>query len=135
MKILFLDDDKQRIKHFRQEMIGHEVVCVETPEEAIDALLAGDIFGIVSLDHDLYGKVYQPSDDKSGFAVCQFLRTFSEEAMPTLVICHSYNPDGVKNMMAELEPLIDSAGLTTKAAAFNSDEYWSHIPRMGVVTA
>jgi CheY-like chemotaxis protein len=135
MKILILDDDKQRLKHFRQEMIGHEVVCVETPSEAIDALLTQKLFDVVSLDHDLYGKVYQPSDEKSGFAVCQFLRLFAETAIPNLIICHSYNADGVKNMMDELDPLVADVGTTLRAELFASDEYWSLFPRTGAATA
>lgn len=127
MKILFLDDDKNRVSRFKEVVPGHEIVFVETPEEANHALERRSRFDIVSLDHDLYGKVYQPSDEKSGFAVCQFLRKMSADALPLQVICHSYNEQGVLNMMVELEPLLD-LGMNSYNAFFDSLDYWKYFP-------
>jgi CheY-like chemotaxis protein len=125
MRLLFLDDDKSRTRRFKQALIGHSVVCVETPEEAINALQEQDRFGLISLDHDLFGKIYQPSDEKSGFAVCQFLRSWADnDKMPDQILCHSYNAGGVEKMMAELEPL----AVDSYAHPFDSDDYWSRMP-------
>lgn len=78
-------------------------------------------FDIALLDHDLFGKIYQPSDDKSGFAVCEYIDNELEpDKRPKQVICHSYNPDGVAAMLAILST---QKGI---AAPFDSDEYWGH---------
>lgn len=117
MRILFLDDDKNRILRFREAMIGHIVTTVETPEEAFAALDSQERFDIASLDHDLYGKVYQPSDEKSGFAVCEHIDNMDADNRPIKVICHSYNEDGAAAMAALLNGII---------APFDSEEYWRH---------
>lgn len=123
MRILFLDDDPNRTREFRRKMIGNSVTCVETPEQAIAALNTMGRFDIASLDHDLYGKVYQPSDENSGFAVCQHIRQMDDFALPFKVFCHSFNPDGVANMMTELEHIWDKF-VNFGAIPFGSDEYW-----------
>lgn len=125
MWVLFLDDDKKRGSTFQRRMIGHNITFVETPEVAIEAL-KGKRFDIASLDHDLFGKVFQPSDEKSGFAVVEFIDKMDVEARPGKVICHSYNPAGVDAMMA----LLVTSGV---AALFDSEEYWNHLPSNEVI--
>lgn len=124
-KVLFLDDDRERQKVFKREMIGHNVIVVETPEEAFEVLDRHSRFDIASLDHDLFGQVFQPSDEKSGFAVCEYIDEMPDEDKPEKIICHSYNDEGVATMMALL--------VTAIAAPFNSDEYWMYFPRTRAV--
>lgn len=122
MRILFLDDDPNRLSAFEAHAMaqGHDLALVTTPEDAIGTLRVAQ-YDIVSLDHDLYGKVYQPSDDKSGFAVCQFIATMPKQHRPKAVICHSFNEQGVKNMVAEL----DKCHQENIAVRFGEDRYWN----------
>lgn len=138
MRILFLDDDPKRRQRFRDQGIGsgHEVVYAETPDEATQALERRSRFDLVSLDHDLFGKIYQPSDEKSGFAVCQFLRKLDEEKLPDVILCHSYNEQGVANMMGELAPLIEDPFMVNSyAIPFDSQEYWERLPFKKIIEA
>ena len=118
MKILFLDDDPNRTLQFKGRTLKHDVTTVETPEEAFEALDKHSRFDIASLDHDLFGKIYQPSDEKSGWAVANHIEEMENSKQPLKVICHSYNPDGVAAMTATLTNGI--------AEPFNSPEYWEH---------
>lgn len=121
MRILFLDDDPNRHQTFRYKTIGMDKTVVETPEEAFEALVR-EQFDIVSLDHDLEGKIYCPSDEKSGFAVCQFLNTMPSEILPNKVVLHSYNEEGVRNMRRELYELGRTIRVVT--APFDCDKFW-----------
>lgn len=124
MRILFLDDDRNRSNTFVNRMYDKAITTVvETPAEAKEALERHRRFDIVSLDHDLYGKIYQPSDENSGFEVCRFLyHALDVEKLPDKIICHSYNDEGVENMMRELEPLYDKVRCI--AEKFASEAYW-----------
>lgn len=122
MRILFLDDDKERTSKFKQATIGQVVYCVETPEEAKEALDRHSQFDVASLDHDLFGQIFQPSDEKSGFAVCEYIDDMEADARPKKVVCHSYNPDGVDAMVAMLRGSYHLEDVF--AAPFGTDEYW-----------
>jgi CheY-like chemotaxis protein len=99
MRILFLDDDPTRIQKFKQAMIGHEVIAVETADDAI-ARLRAESFDAVSLDHDLGGEVYVASEEhNTGYSVAKEMVTI--ENRPTTII-HSYNPVGAKRMADKL---------------------------------
>lgn len=124
-RILFLDDDLARHARFRDRMAEHDVVYVETPEDAIRELEAG-YFDLVSLDHDLFGKVYQPSDEKSGYVVAKHIADKMDKDIPLVTYCHSWNEKGVKKMM---EALKTDRWYTTNAYAlpFDSEEYWERL--------
>jgi len=124
MRILFLDDDPQRHFTFQRCTIGRNRTQVEAVDAAHDELLnaTDNHFDIVSLDHDLEGKIYQPSDEKSGAEVCRFLATMPVEALPQKIILHSFNPTGVSNMMNILMPI--SPYTLIVVAPFGSDAYW-----------
>lgn len=125
MRILFLDDDPNRHEKFQLGTIGVTKVMVTTPEETIDYLMGDDRFDIVCLDHDLEGKIYCPSDERSGFAVCQFLNTMPVEKLPGKVILHSYNEEGVENMHRELYGL--GRIVRVVVAPFDCDKFWATI--------
>lgn len=121
MRILFLDDDKQRLQEFADRVGYHDITLVETPGQAMEALERGDPFDVVSLDHDLFGKVYQPSDIRSGYAVCEYLNWLPREKLPNKIICHSFNENGVKAMMEKLASFCDAG----KAERFGTEAYWN----------
>jgi len=96
MKILILDDDQNRHKIFAQKLIGHEVVHTYTAMATI-AHLKNDTFDYVFLDHDLGGKVFVESGEKTGFQVAEWL-SHNVKHQPTNIIIHSFNPVGAQNM-------------------------------------
>jgi DNA-binding response OmpR family regulator len=112
MRILFLDDDLNRTKQFEAETSGHVVYTCETADEAIQ-LLKAHSFELASLDHDLAGEVFVPSDEKSGYEVAKYI---SKECSHIGVIVHSFNPDGAKNMLRVLPNAV--------YFPFGSDKYW-----------
>lgn len=119
MNVLFLDDDKQRTAHFLDRMLGKvsEITCVETPEEAIHALNTQK-FDFVSLDHDLHGKVYQPSDENSGYWVAKHIAGMDER--PASIVCHTWNESGAEAMKEALDGL-------AVIAPFDSQAYWRFV--------
>lgn len=101
MRILVLDDDRTRLKAFRQKLIGHDVICVETATEAIKELSWGDVFDVYFSDHDLGGKINQPSGIGTGFEVAQWLSEH-QNRIPNTIIIHSFNHPGSMNIKALL---------------------------------
>lgn len=95
MKVLFLEDDHNRIKKARQGFIGCSLTVVETAQDAI-AALESNTFDLASLDHDLGGGYLLASDDNSGYAVAKHLAQMDD---PPFVLIHSFNPAGAENMM------------------------------------
>lgn len=121
-RVLFLDDDLERHERFRSIVkdCGYDVAFVETPEQAKQALNL-DRFDIASLDHDLFGKVYQPSDERSGFAVAQYIGQMA--IRPRKVLCHSWNATGASKMLAVLR----DAGCHSYSHPFDTSEYWDEV--------
>ena len=108
MKILFLDDDRGRIALAREAYngFGIQLSIAETAEQAIRMLKKYSPYDLVSLDHDLGGEAFVPSDERSGHAVAKFIATMSKDKMPKQVVIHSYNPAGAQNMLAELIDIV-----------------------------
>ena len=66
MKILVLDDDPARLEHFRKTAFpNQDVITVSSVSDCIEQLIDNEPFNIVSLDHDLEGKVYVPSGPRN----------------------------------------------------------------------
>jgi len=95
MKILFLDDMKERHDYFQESCIDQDITHVWTSKEAIDKLKT-DKFDAIFLDHDLGGEVYQKSIRGTGCEVAEFIAR-NDVGTPDIVL-HSWNPEGVKNM-------------------------------------
>lgn len=100
MRILVLDDDKERLKHFKQKLIGHIVDCVETAWEAIE-LLEKNEYTHIFLDHDLGGKVYQPSGPGTGYEVAEWIHNH-KDAKAYKIVVHSFHLHGAQRMVALL---------------------------------
>ena len=101
MRILILDDDHTRHKHFNRNLIGHVVENTHTAEECIDELKDNE-WDVVFLDHDLGGEVYQASAEGTGWEVAKWLHD-NPKRKPNTVIVHSFNPTGAKNMIDLVE--------------------------------
>lgn len=97
MKVLFLDDDKNRHEKFRMAHIGVDVTYVWSAEEAIKALNEA-VFDEASLDHDLGGEVTHNTlpglGDGSGYDVACYIAAMPFEKRPKLVVIHSFNQAG-----------------------------------------
>ena len=119
ISMLFLDDSEARIRQFEQKMIGKGIYHVaRTAEEAINALKSFKYI-TVSLDHDLGDTQMAPSDEKSGYAVAKFISEMEDP--PALVMIHSFNPEGAKNMQHVLQ---DSNIRMSVRTLFGAKDYW-----------
>lgn len=96
MRILVLDDSKERITQFKKHLQNHDVWASLEAQEAID-LLDTQEWDLLFLDHDLEQKVMQPSNSESGYAVACWLERHPLRK-PKVVVIHSLNPVGAKKM-------------------------------------
>jgi len=99
MKILILEDDPERHKLFRRNLIGHEVVITTTSENCIDFLQSNE-YDILMLDHDLGFELYQIPGDKTGYGVVKWIVQHKERC-PKQIFVHSLNGPAA-NMMINL---------------------------------
>jgi hypothetical protein len=102
MRVLFLDDNRNRREQFTKNSISHSVDLAVTAEQAID-FLRENSYDLIFLDHDLDFAHYDGdySKGKSGLDVAKFLKT-CEHQFGKIVFVHSLNPDGRKNIKSHL---------------------------------
>lgn len=110
MKILILEDAKERIKAFKQLFIEHETTFVTRADVCIEKLSlkgTGDPFeyDVLFLDHDLDGKVYVPSGPGTGYEVACYLKE-NPDKMPKVIILQTLNGDGAEEMLQVLPKAI-----------------------------
>lgn len=93
MKVLFLDDDLNRHRMFKENFgdESNDIVYVETAKEAIEALQYQD-FDSIFLDHDLGGEYYQPSVEGTGWEVAKYIA--ENLTYKPIIIIHSMNSAG-----------------------------------------
>jgi CheY-like chemotaxis protein len=112
MRILVLDDSSERLKVFRQNLIGHIVDCVKTARDAIH-MLATNTYDAVMLDHDLGDKVMVPSGPGTGYEVAEWL-SHNPDRQPRMIFIHSFNPAGAQRMKSVLANAVIAPGIWTK---------------------
>lgn len=100
MKILILDDQEQRHKHFKKELCFHTLCHVYTSKECIKKL-SEETFDCVFLDHDLGGQEMVESGENTGYEVCVWLKNNIEKC-PDQIYIHTMNPVGRQNMLSVL---------------------------------
>lgn len=108
MNILILEDDIERIKIFREKLIGHKATDTDCSKAAIE-LLKTNTYDVLFLDHDLGGKAFVESGENTGFEVAKFL-SLNPNYKPFQIILHFLNPVGRKNMKAVLPDAVDFPG-------------------------
>jgi len=96
MKILILDDDKERHRAFKKNLIGNTLTHTYTASECIEQLKNGT-WDICFLDHDLGGQVYQESKEGTGWEVAKWIHD-NLEKKPRRVIIHSFNQPAAMKM-------------------------------------
>lgn len=101
-KILILDDDKSRHQQFSKKYQSETLTHVHTSHDCI-RVLEKHKFDYVFLDHDLDGKIMEPSGPGTGFEVAEWIANNPERQPSQMVILHSLNPDGRTNMRNILE--------------------------------
>jgi hypothetical protein len=109
MKILILDDERQRHDSYDRDYAGHEVWHAYNAKQFAAALMRVPRFDIVSFDHDI------GSDLITGNNCAKWMiYNLPIDRLPLLCRVHSWNPTGTENIMATLR----SAGLSVERAAF-----------------
>lgn len=107
MRILVLEDDENRIKWFRQNLIGNVVDFTKDPKEA-NKWLEEKEYGMIFLDCDLEPEHYNNKawvegnfkqfEESSGIAVAKFLADNPTLNSNSRIIIHSLNPNGAEVM-------------------------------------
>lgn len=99
MRLLFLDDDENRINRAKTVWKDHDLAIAKTADEAIKKLKIAE-FDVVHLDHDLGGMIYMDSGPGTGYEVAQYISTMKNP--PKFVVIHSWNSVGAKKMLEEM---------------------------------
>jgi len=100
MNILILEDDHERHEAFLRNLIGANVVIVETATDAIQEL-SKSVWDYLFLDHDLGGQQMVESGPGTGYKVALWLEQ-NPDRQPENIIIHSYNPYGSTMMKKAL---------------------------------
>lgn len=110
-KVLFLDDAKERLVRAAKVLAGHDVVYVETAQQAIDAIKEQE-FNTLCLDHDLaeehYAQAFQSEAVQAalpgtGMDVVRFLCSPDFPGPKPFVIVHSLNVTASHRMLDTLK--------------------------------
>ncbi len=97
MNIFVLEDDNNRIKKFRRELIGHNVDYAKTMHEGVLFVLNNQ-YDLIFLDHDLGGLEMVDSDSPEGTGYHVAVEITTSMNKNTLCIVHSCNPHGAAMM-------------------------------------
>ncbi len=94
MKIFILEDDRARQTWFLDRFEGHDVTLIESNK---DAHKFEGFYDLICLDHDLGGRQLVDHEDCG----LMFVKNMKNYFADSLVLIHSYNPDGAIAMKAE----------------------------------
>ncbi len=97
MKILILDDDGRRRRKFATKYDSEDLTHVYTSHDAIRVMEKHE-FDYVFLDHDLKGKIMEPSGPGTGYEVAEWIANNSERKPSKMVFIHSLNHIGSAKM-------------------------------------
>jgi CheY-like chemotaxis protein len=109
MLILFLDDQTERHELAEKYLskANHKTLHAFSAIEGLELIRNCQTrIGLALLDHDLFDIIEEPENiklDRNGvWFLAQMFANIQEDKWPTQYHIHSYNPDGVKNMLADL---------------------------------
>jgi CheY-like chemotaxis protein len=100
MRVFILEDTEERIKKFKQNLIGHEIIVTKDTKEAITILDANEPFDYICLDHDM-GVTFEQPGEGTGFEVAEWIAKHPEKK-PRKLLIHSMNNVGAAAMMRVL---------------------------------
>ena len=110
MKILILDDDRERHDAFEKVLGSQYVVHTYDLDRAADAVKSGAPFDLALLDHDL-GTV------GNGLHFAEWLTCVDADRRPAQVIVHSWNIPAADRMVDVLR----KAGMPVRSETFGRD--------------
>ncbi|HNC56720.1 MAG TPA: hypothetical protein PLP33_14840 [Leptospiraceae bacterium] len=89
--ILIFEDDRERIKWFKREFVGHEIQITQSVQGAIE-LLCNQDFDLILLDNDIVLEHYENPDcyDGTGRELADWLAQTKLNNSPVILI-HSCN--------------------------------------------
>lgn len=101
IKILFLDDDAERVPFLRDDhpIYDYELIYVRTPVEFMDYINNNAVPDIIGFDHDLAAEHYigwTKNRSPNGDDLAEWL--IAQNKLPEIVIVHSWNSDGARNI-------------------------------------
>ena len=98
MKVFVLEDDPNRVEWMKKNFSSKlEWDLTDQADEAV-AILKKEKYDLILLDHDLGGEqMVDRSVYNTGYTVAN--KSHETKNKDTIVIVHSYNPAGAKNMM------------------------------------
>ena len=100
MKILILEDSKERIKTFKKKLSKHDLYFYDKVEDAKEAVNLIGGFDFYFIDHDLDDRVYVNSEEENtGY---QFAKFLAEKEIEAVFITHTLNPVGANNICGVL---------------------------------
>lgn len=103
MRILFIDDAKQRAQQFREKNWTHDLVFAYSYPEALAALKNGP-YDLICLDHDLAEEQYEKDcREASGTALAIWIAQNKAQFHKTTFFIHSLNHAGSKRMEGTLK--------------------------------
>lgn len=118
MKILLLEDDLNRVREFEKRVseLNENSLLVHT-KTAIDCInkLKTDKFELILLDHDLGGEIYVDSNrEDTGSEVARWISNNRQSVNGAIIITHSYNIVGAKNIIDLIPNAIHVPSIWTK---------------------
>ena len=129
--IFILEDTTERIEEFKNIFKNHlDNVYIATNYEEALSLLSSIPFDILFLDHDLGGnqivtkdnwEKFLETEEKSGSDVARWL--IENITNSPLIVVHSYNPYGAKNML----DILTKAGFQVILAPFYTKPFFKTI--------
>lgn len=98
-RILIVEDDEGRCHWFRAQLLNYELDITCDVTEAICWLKERD-YRMIFLDHDL---ATEPDDERTGYAVAQWLAAHPGYQREAKIIIHSLNYPGAERMLRVLQ--------------------------------
>lgn len=103
-RILIVEDDELRCEWFRSRLRAKHLDITCDASRAIEWLSSRD-YSALLLDHDLAEEHYfsdRPDDERTGYAVAQWLARNPDRQRDALIIIHSLNYAGAARMLSAL---------------------------------
>lgn len=128
IRVFLLDDDERRHRWFTARFKGDFLDIASNVNEARQFLSAGS-YDAIFLDHDLHPEHYHAEstdDERTGYAIAQFLCSNPELQRASTILVHTRNADGAMRMVGELRKAGRSADYVPfPMLAERIKTYWS----------
>lgn len=123
MRLLLLEDDLLRISEFERRAKEHKLAltvvssataCIRLLEIGLEKKTVK--YDLICLDHDLGGEIFVDTKHKNtGSEVARWISEHPESVKGALVVVHSFNPAGAKNMVSLIPGSVYAPAVWTKS--------------------